>query len=840
MIPIDVESVLASKNPNAFFETFAIETDKEKHNINLKISVRDVLRTDGSTGWYFNNLVNKYLYLRVVTLEDEFRFNAINENNYIEILERPISSYFQQVIEKKTKLLTECLGQKNSLDDKELEITSKDNEKIYKFYYDFSFKTKTNSGFVGVLTYIYFDHEQFAKDLGIKAINKRSLIKKFRIDKHANLLAEVSRTKKKSIVRKKQNNQFLWYSNIEKSNDLFFGYLGQEKFSLSEIEEEIFILEKDAVRSSARVPLETYSPKKKRDNTGFEQFNNLSSISDVYHTYDKNGNINFIFSLDLFLVIAKKSNFLKILNIDFIKDYINNGNFLNNTPILNFSVTRTNKNTGEIVKDGFEYTNIENVKLKNSTKMFGKIGSTYIIETENTNQNIQIDLAAGTTLISDPHFFKIIDTNSSILKFGVYDYSLTIGAQDGLRAILKNIHDEAKTGLQLFKEYYSLSEIKSYNNSYYDAAKGLFKEKFILEQNQENSEWVRCKSFFNSYVTLAKLLNFMKRDQPEIQIINSLDPKNTNIDLIKNFIETYALIVDYANNILKTYRDAFLEDTYVLFKKFQPKSEKIFLNYFEDNLFDGQYKSIKPVKNLLKISTNENTITAIRGEDLDFSVAIPSLLPITKNFLLSLSSQEFSYDTNIFLHNILAKHYDTTNPSLPPSNSGARNDFINIVSNELGMFDYMSPEQAGQFYDAHFSFITEYYNKRANNSYLNSFKTDPNIYLFFDLFVLRPVKLEYLEGFEVVVPGQKNTNQIISNKKKITITKNSFLNSFVSTINLKKPVWKFLDYRNINEVIQESSSTIIRLTPLTVSSYTGQKSEEIDLPILNQYFILET
>lgn len=152
----------------------------------------------------------------------------------------------------------------------------------------------------------------------------------------------------------------------------------------------------------------------------------------------------------------------------------------------------------------------------------------------------------------------------------------------------------------------------------------------------------------------------------------------------------------------------------------------------------------------------------------------------------------------------------------------------------------MSPEQAGQFYDAHFSFITEYYNKRANNSYLNSFKTDPNIYLFFDLFVLRPVKLEYLEGFEVVVPGQKNTNQIISNKKKITITKNSFLNSFVSTINLKKPVWKFLDYRNINEVIQESSSTIIRLTPLTVSSYTGQKSEEIDLPILNQYFILET
>jgi len=607
-------SIIKQTKPNSFLESLEMSKKDGVYNLKFHISSRDFYEVDTKrTSWINDPEVSKYYFIKIVCVTDEKLYYDINKNNYFDLLE---------VNKQNTKTVTlninNFLGDKNNLEN--FIESSSLQEIIYKFNYLVDFDVKESS-FIGFVIYSFFDSDQYSKDTGVKASNKKNDNRGFVPQKY---LFFANNEIKKIVTRVYTSTDDPWLSDYIETEQKIFFKIKDKTYNLKRVDEELKIIDRGQVVDVLTVEKPTnyvwkkWSPAKKQL---------YSSVSSAGWSIDNEANLHFYMAFDALGTCLKESPLYSKLGKKIFTDESLN-EIKNKTLIKDIYVERTENHSSRIKKfhvfelDSLHYTN--NAQDSSLSKVF---------------------------------MLHFKDEDIRKRPNGKYSYRLFAVIEDGYKLYFEKYIKTLEFEYDNLNNYlnYCFSVCKKKNsfgkNENYDFLTDKFTDKFIEEQSKEDSYWNRCQNAFSVYHTFYNLISEEKLSKTPEQILESLSPLRSSITSIEIFLEYFKKLVNRVYDFSKTQKNNIVRYETQVIENFDSYNGTSYYNYFKEkenfsyddlriNSIDSNSSFLFP-KKVLKI----NSVTSkdfIYSSDLMQS---PSEFKISDNAISLIFDQIKKRDT---------------------------------------------------------------------------------------------------------------------------------------------------------------------------------------------------
>jgi hypothetical protein len=508
----------------------------------------------------FNNeQAKKYMKLKIFEILSADMFddlkinNDVDKFNNIETLENIINTY--GALSRDLSPSYDFIGDKTL---PSLHIQQENN--TINLVYDIKFllaRPKINYLSIGAI--FYFDKEAYLSDQKVdeKFIDKRILLDKLYVYPLYvnNTLVDSAPVQDLRIIKSvfKTSSEFDNLINIINSNTVYNKILAVQQHKNEDLTKPNSSLENDQNAKDDIAKYNTAIAKKRY-------------FSNVYYSRNSNKSLGFIFNLDYLTLIRENSAYKKIINRTFYQQ-----EFIDRCKISSIKILRR-----KIEKKSLDKILVK----KDSTISLIDSGETkankLVAELDNPASNIkEISLKTG---IKSYRTFAIIDKKVFFENKALYQYGVEIEVSDSISQYLNSLADELLNELPNLKNYLeetnkivkiTSTDVYGYSiDGSYDPLKNTFTSKFInnfnniriikdingntIEKLPSYQEIVSeaAKKFVNTLLIIG-LLEPTYQENFVNTITNTLNPVNSNADLIQYFINSYQRLINQINKIAK-------------------------------------------------------------------------------------------------------------------------------------------------------------------------------------------------------------------------------------------------------------------------------------------------
>lgn len=532
-------------------------TDNADNSIRIIYNFNDGILEDSAGNRIYkvfnNEQAKKYMKLKIFEILSADMFselktsNNIDKFNNIETLENIINKY--GALSRDLSPSYDFIGDKTVAS----QHIQQENNTI-NLVYDIKFllsRPKINYFSIGAI--FYFDKQAYLSDQKVdeKFIDKRILLDTLYVYPLYvdNNLVDSAPVQDLRIIKSvfKASSEFDNLINIINSNTVYNKTLAVQRYKNSNSlkprvgTRNIIDIKNDIIKYNDSIIKKRY-------------------FSNVYYSRNSNKSLGFIFNLDYLTLIKENSAYKKIINRTFYQQ-----EFIDRCKISSIKILRR-----KIEKKSLDKILVK----KDSTISLIDSGETkankLVAELDNSVGNIkEISLKTG---IKSYRTFAFIDKKVFFENKALYQYGIEIEISDSISQYLNSLADELLNELPNLKDYLEetnkIVKISSDKDTFsysldgsYDPLKNTFTKKFIQTFNKErgvNGELPSyekiiskaAKKFVNTLLIIG-LLEPTYQENFVNTIINTLNPVNSNADLIQYFINSYQRLINQINRIAK-------------------------------------------------------------------------------------------------------------------------------------------------------------------------------------------------------------------------------------------------------------------------------------------------
>ncbi len=262
-------------------------------------------------------------------------------------------------------------------------------------------------------------------------------------------------------------------------------------------------------------------------------------FSKLFYSRDNFSNANLLFYLDYNNLVKNESFYANLLS--------------ENTEFSNL-ITNSSISSIKFVRREYENSYLKNKKPKLKNSSVESIGDTVDILGSLQTKNTQAFYIAEYPKFEDKRTFMFVDKTAFFNNNTIYEYGIQLKINDGLYTFLDNKRDAFIANLNIFKQYFSYTEIPEY----YDNTLNKFKDSFLPVYRTISSDLKRA---YSTFIDTLKLFGLLKKITPQFNICidNLISRFTASSDTLLYFINLYDQAITAINQILKNNANNIIE-----------------------------------------------------------------------------------------------------------------------------------------------------------------------------------------------------------------------------------------------------------------------------------------